>query len=474
MKKDKKPNHKVLKIFAGICFIFFGLPFIFASILSQDKRAWIYILIWLPLVAGGIALIIIGKRNSQQQQPPSSLQRLVNDEKTEQTSDVYILDQEGHVTGRADGRPISDNEQIDLLKDEIRERVEDIAQHPFQIEINHSEHIVEPPPDASEQAKATYRIVRETNLNNAKSIEEKEAIWRERSDRLYEERQQRVNSFNPFSIERINNSDVPLTAAEMSFLQYMNGITIKSPYIPAYWVYEYNIEYPVVMTKLLQCDYLKISTPRESVPFLKIPELKDLLRKKELKLSGKKNELIDRVLAAYSDEELNDTISDDIKKYILTEKGKRTVEDLSPSATKDADFEDRCMKSIIVGDVDGAYKMICKRELEKMLPRGLGVDWKQHLNNGLSDFTIKNYTDFLSSNICNEIPSECKMYDLEYKASIILCIMLGKTSRDSVKVFKRVTNVEPESIVALTKCMQQHMFEILDKEQVHCFEELRD
>ena len=110
MKKDKKPNHKVLKVFAGICCIFFGLPLMLASILSQDKRAWIYIFIWLPLVASGIALIIIGKRNSQQQQPPSSLQRLVNDEKTEQTSDVYILDQEDHVTGRADGKPISEKE----------------------------------------------------------------------------------------------------------------------------------------------------------------------------------------------------------------------------------------------------------------------------------------------------------------------------------------------------------------------------
>ena len=57
--------------------------------------------------------------------------------------------------------------------------------------------------------------------------------------------------------------------------------------------------------------------------FLTIPELKNILKSKQLKVSGKKSILLERIFSNFKQEELQYYIKNSF--YILTEQGKNTL-----------------------------------------------------------------------------------------------------------------------------------------------------
>ena len=138
------------------------------------------------------------------------------------------------------------------------------------------------------------------------------------------------------------------------------------------------------MSKLLGNGYLTISSAADNLEYLTLPELKDILRKNSLPVSGKKGDLIQRIIQNIPKDVLSAHLGNHNAHYTLTEKGQSVVSNIHNSITKDIEFEDACLSAIREMDFNKAFQLVCKFEIEKTFARGIGVDWKKRLQNGLS------------------------------------------------------------------------------------------
>ncbi|MBQ7296449.1 MAG: SAP domain-containing protein [Clostridia bacterium] len=307
---------------------------------------------------------------------------------------------------------------------------------------------------------STNRIIEETDFSKATSIDELNQLSMLRSDKLYEDRQKRIASFDPYEAIKLNIPPKPLDSVKKNFLKQIAGQPIDNPNVWGYWTYEYSLDFSKVMTELLSMHYLSVVGKDKILPKLTTPELKRILSDFNLKVSGKKADLLNRIETNIDPYDLEEYFSEDAKFYYLTERGEEALQNLSDSATKDTDFEDECLNLIINGDVNSAYKHICKHEMKKVIPRGLGIDWSEELNNGLSDYQISEYTHFLEADI--ELPDELLEFEIQFKACCILCIMLGMQALKISKTFRRITGAYNISNGVLNSNLQKYQFELLD------------
>lgn len=89
---------------------------------------------------------------------------------------------------------------------------------------------------------------------------------------------------------------------------------------PHYWMYEWHTNNPKeVVANLVERGFYISASVKEKMSFLKLPELKDIARSANLKVSGKKADLIDRILNTLSLEQLKPYLN--LNVYILSEKG---------------------------------------------------------------------------------------------------------------------------------------------------------
>ena len=102
--------------------------------------------------------------------------------------------------------------------------------------------------------------------------------------------------------------------------------------LPDYMLSELN-NYKEIINKLLEENYLRISDTKESIAYLTIPDLKEILRVKKLKLSGRKSELLDRIFENFSDDELEIYVKD--RRYILTDLGTEELKNNPPQSYYD-------------------------------------------------------------------------------------------------------------------------------------------
>ena len=108
-------------------------------------------------------------------------------------------------------------------------------------------------------------------------------------------------------------------------LEYWDGRDVKS--IPSsYELENYGSNLLAMSKTFLKDGLLRISTPRENVDCVGVSELKAALRAVGDKVSGNKNELIQRVLK-YDDDVLEKHFQDYY--YILTDLGKKQIDDNS-------------------------------------------------------------------------------------------------------------------------------------------------
>ena len=108
--------------------------------------------------------------------------------------------------------------------------------------------------------------------------------------------------------------------------------------------------YKEIVSKLLNENYLRISDTKESIAYLTIPDLKEILRVKKLKLSGRKSELLDRIFENFSNDELKGYVKD--RRYILTELGTEELKNNPPEGYYDVPKVDTetLIKNIIQED----------------------------------------------------------------------------------------------------------------------------
>lgn len=121
--------------------------------------------------------------------------------------------------------------------------------------------------------------------------------------------------------EKIENSYPSkngLKIPEIVMLYYARTYKTDQNNFQSFWYYDYGVENPKEMLlSLEQRGFIFPATARESVKNLKTAELKELLKELDLKVSGKKEDLIARIDEKASDEWLEEKIKN--KAYKLTD-----------------------------------------------------------------------------------------------------------------------------------------------------------
>lgn len=296
-----------------------------------------------------------------------------------------------------------------------------------------------------------------------KSIDEISEDARKHSESMHELHKKEFMGFDPFNLDASVIDEKPLTSVEKSFLKYMNGNNVVNPYIPGYWTYEYNINYKKLLTTFLLKEYLKISSDAETLKFLTVEELKNILRANNLKVSGKKEELINRIKDSIDNSILESYISKTSRKYILTEAGKSLTGSVKDSATKNIELEDKCLQFILTSEFNAAYSEICNNELNKNISRGI-MNWQYEISHGLSQNQI-NCFENLMSNQRIDFPDEISIENYsDAKACVILGNMLGVAADKIYTMFCRVTDNTYNKAIVMP-FLQKIQFDMLDSLQ---------
>lgn len=317
------------------------------------------------------------------------------------------------------------------------------------------------------QSKATQDIISDTPLDSHIGTNELTSIAMERSDRLYDERQQRISKFNPYEIH-VNTSSAPLTSTERYFLEKIQGQNVENPTVYAYWTYEYSIDFAQTMAKLMENGYLQLSDLTSDVEHLTVEQMKGLLKRHNLKVTGKKTDLIHRIFDNVPKDELASELGNQYKTYVLTTKGRESVSTLPVSMSKNLELEDLCLEYILSLRFNAAYKLVCENEIKKIMPRGMGIDWKSELANGLSDFKLELFNKFSNSNMF-PIPSALEPHAKELKACVILGIFWGTDARKIADLFSRISpsyNYGRSELVTTLQTMQFALLDAIQKQSL--------
>lgn len=120
-----------------------------------------------------------------------------------------------------------------------------------------------------------------------------------------------------------NIQDDKLTESEIMFLKFMNNKATKINFSPR-WEFQYNIKPRIESAKLLKLQYLMQSSWPDNVKNATTKELKEILKAEQLKVTGNKQELVERVLGNIDVDLLEEKFNK--SKYILTDKGRQVIE----------------------------------------------------------------------------------------------------------------------------------------------------
>lgn len=109
---------------------------------------------------------------------------------------------------------------------------------------------------------------------------------------------------------------------EVILLNWLNGKELV-PEFPLYFT-SYGINPLASFNKIKSMNLIRISSPFEGLPSLKNKDLQNILKNYNLKISGKKAELVERIT---NNVEESDLITEVPQVYILTDAGKEIVKD---------------------------------------------------------------------------------------------------------------------------------------------------
>lgn len=124
-------------------------------------------------------------------------------------------------------------------------------------------------------------------------------------------------------INRIYSKELEgLLIGEIILLDWLHGkATSSTP--PQYFAYTYGINYNHSIEKLRELGYIRLGMPSESLVNLKVAELKQILARHELKVSGRKAELIERIQKNIPEEAYQEEVKE---VWTVSETGKNILE----------------------------------------------------------------------------------------------------------------------------------------------------
>ena len=119
-----------------------------------------------------------------------------------------------------------------------------------------------------------------------------------------------------------------LYVAEILLLQYCSYGDYPKPrrIYPGLWWFQYGIrDVGHALESLYRRGFLQWGTQADALKHLRVEELKEILTAAGLPATGKKADLIDRIITEVPEDRI--TVRNYTRKYALTEKGKRELQD---------------------------------------------------------------------------------------------------------------------------------------------------
>ncbi|MEB2786892.1 SAP domain-containing protein [Algoriphagus persicinus] len=171
------------------------------------------------------------------------------------------------------------------------------------------------------------------------------------------------------------------------------------------------------LKQLFSDGFLKLSTLQENLKndFL-LPELKEILKENNLKISGKKDELIDRIVSNVEPEGIQSSKSK-LKRFLLTKTGRDVIVTEDLRFLKELEeFYDLIYNLILSKNFEEAFKLVSALYKNSLKPCGFGKDWSL----GFSEIDMRaskllrefNFDQALLKTGIEEIRAELATYNL--------------------------------------------------------------
>ncbi len=225
----------------------------------------------------------------------------------------------------------------------------------------------------------------------------------------------------------------PLNSTDIYFLKYVNGLVLEDlenhkNFIAQYWYYDYGINITEELKKLFATELLTFSF--FNIYKLKVDELKNILKHFNLPLSGKRNDLQERINKNLSHQDIINFLGTNKHFFSATEKGSSLINKLPDSATKNLELENACIKLILNYNFKEAFSLI--DEFKLSVPSGItyASAYSPHM-----DTYYRNMLD--SDKTFYTIPANRDIEKL-IRASVIFSHMYGSGQANIKKLIKRM------------------------------------
>jgi hypothetical protein len=165
--------------------------------------------------------------------------------------------------------------------------------------------------------------------------------------------------------------------------KFLNGNSPKSFYGVEYWKTALGEKPDKIIKNFIREGLLDTAGLSEKINYkYKASDLKKILKERELKVSGHKEELIQRLID--NDIKVMTEATKDIDLYQCTSTGKQLAENyLTDEKDKRESVEREVLKLLSQKDYPNAAQIVAKYEASQVFPRGMGIDWKNY--DGASD-----------------------------------------------------------------------------------------
>lgn len=218
-----------------------------------------------------------------------------------------------------------------------------------------------------------------------------------------------------------------VTPVEILMLRYVGkGIEADRDF-PEYWKYQYNVNAQELVVSLLNRGFLKIGDIDVSLQHMEAKELKEILAKAGLKVSGKKGDLVARIVEGIDKHSL---LALHLQTYIVrSEKGEKIL-----AENEHLDLKEHFEAKIVYDNKESVLptlELIANKKFKQA---------EANINN-LQSYDKKNFAEFLDFHI--ETLKEYEEYELRIKSCIIFSFMSGNSKGDMARqIMKEVCGVD--------------------------------
>jgi len=220
-----------------------------------------------------------------------------------------------------------------------------------------------------------------------------------------------------------------LTDNELEILKRVQVYKIGSK--PQGIINAYHEDVPRLIRTFIERGLLVSQTKEDFINHLKVEELKEILRNRGLKISGRKSELVSRILSDVPEQDYAHLI--DKETYTLSSVARKLLQDYEISKEqKILAYEKECINLILNKKIDTVYDRICKQKLNSV--SGSMINWDNELKKGLDkckeEKLIKslNFTDSETDYLLHN--------NLQiFNACCIYCYLSGINQNDIIKIY---------------------------------------